>query len=163
MRGASIVVPRESRAKALSVRVSPIENSVSADGLDTVSAATRCETTIDFVAVTVPLRAVTVALPPRSPTIVVDGPDEGLTLTTDASLDVHEIVAPDTTDPEAARASADTVTESGMENNESGTGDIRATVATAWDDCGGVESDPAPQPSAATTIRKKRVRKKPPG
>jgi hypothetical protein len=44
------------------------------------------------------------------------------------------MVAPVTTDPDAARASAETVTESGMENNESGTGDVRTTVATVWDD-----------------------------
>jgi hypothetical protein len=134
MEAASIAVPRESRAVALSVRVSPIENSVSAGGPDTVNAVTRCETTIDFVAVTVPACAVIVALPPRRATIVVDGPDDGLALATAASLDVHEMVAPVTTDPDAARASAETVTESGMENNESGTGDVRATVATVWDD-----------------------------
>ena len=130
MRAASMVVPRESRAVALSVRVSPIENNVSAGVLDTVNAATRCETTMDFVAVAVPARAVIVALPPRRATIVVDGPDAGLTLATAASLDVHEIVAPDTTNPDAARPSAETVTESGMENSESGTGDVKATVAT---------------------------------
>jgi hypothetical protein len=107
---------------------------VSAGGPDTVNAVTRCETTIDFVAVTVPACAVIVALPPRRATIVVDGPDDGLALATAASLDVHEMVAPVTTDPDAARASAETVTESGMENNESGTGDVRTTVATVWDD-----------------------------
>ena len=152
---------------ALSVRVSPIENNVSADVLDTVNVATRCETTIDFVAVAVPERAVIVALPARRATIVVDGPEAGLTLATAPSLDVHVIVAPDTTNPDAARPSAETATESGMENSESGTGDVNATVATVWDDCGGaaggVESDPAPQPSAATTITKKILRKKPPG
>jgi hypothetical protein len=163
MRAAPIVVPRESRAVALSVRESPSENSVSPAVLDNVNAAVRCDTTIDFVADTAPVRAVIVALPARRATIVVDGPDEGFTLATDASLDAQEITTPDTADPDAARASAETVTESGIENNESGTGDVMATIATAWDDCGGVESDAPPHPSAAPTIRKKRVRKKTPG
>lgn len=155
-------MPRESRAVALSVRVSPIENKVSPGVPATVNATARCATTIAFVAVTVPTRAVIVALPPRSATMVVDGPDDGLTLATDASLDDHKMVAADTTDPDAARASATTVTESGIENNESGTGDVSAIVATVCDDCGGagggVESDP--QPRAAMTIRQKRVRRK---
>jgi hypothetical protein len=156
MRAAPIVVPRESRAVAVSVRVSPIENSVSPGVLANVNTAARCETTIDFAANTVPVRAVIVALPARRATIVVDGPDDGFTLATEVSLDAQEIATPDTGDPDAARASAETVTESGMENNESGTGDVMVTIATGWGwgGTGGVESDPAPHPSAALTIKK---------
>ena len=156
MRAAPIVVPRESRAVALSVLVSPIENSVSPGVLANVNTAARCETTIDFVADIVPVRAVIVALPARRATIVVDGPDDGFTLATEVSLDAQEIATPDTGDPDAARASAETVTESGMENNESGTGDVIATIATVWGcgGTGGVESDPAPHPSTALAIKK---------